>query len=132
MSQATARSAAGATANTADTAFLRQLYALDDLRLFVMCHSVSNAPLPLLNWSLGLRGYDASAQLRDGEGAVETLTAYAAALGTTVHRREKPDRTVYSVRAVLPQCGRERPRPRTRVLIRLSARHGRPDRSVTG
>lgn len=121
MNQSTIKRGSGAQIKTVSDAWVRQLRALDDLYGFVMLHGPSmQQPLPLLEWQLG--GYYALiAELRDGEGAMETLRAYADVLGTTVRMRTTVHRVVYSVRGALPPARQGHAGPATDVLIRLKA-----------
>lgn len=102
----------------------RLLDAFTDVQRFVTIHNLlAPQPLPLLPWSFAHRHYDVCAELHDVPGALETLRAYAVALGFTVHERRKPARTVYSVRGHFPLTASDRRRPPTSVLIRLTVRH---------
>ncbi|HEV2345209.1 MAG TPA: hypothetical protein VGS97_14015 [Actinocrinis sp.] len=93
---------------------------LDDLSAFIQRHGPGAAQeLPLLNWSLGGH-YALIAELREGESSLETLRAYATALGVEVHERAKPQRTVYSVRGTIPPASVERGEPHSSVLIQLT------------
>lgn len=107
-------------ANAYVRAWFAQVRILDDLSAFIQRHGPGSAQeLPLLNWSLGGH-YALTAKLRDGEGALETLRDYAAALGVEVHERVKPQRIVYSVRGTIPPASVERDEPHSSVLIQLA------------
>ena len=97
-----------------------QVQTLEDLAEFVREHGPrTQAPLPVLNWTLGA-GRSVSARLTSYDpGALDTLRAYASVFGVPVTERVEADRTVYTVRGRFgpPQVERL---PRVRAVIQAT------------